>query len=581
MKALLIGTDFLKDVDGGFKMIETNTNCGLSVDPNKYIDKTLFENFILNGGFDELHLIYHQSNTHIFTYPNELEPDITSPDGYVFVNTFDTYVRDFCDNNGVTYIGHKVDTGAITIPYIEDTSNKLIIRISYDTTALIDDTYTKDNWEFLKLMHDHDPNLIAKTYIDDTILGFDSIGNTLRDNGNHPNYCVKKRITPSDNNIYPKLYKITTIGELTNLKASLLIDEYIQEYVYDSTEILNNKHKHYRSVDMLYGSNLDTMNLWVTEETNILDMVITPDYDDNGMVQIWDRPRYTSKSNRNTSDIARKFSADAGTKIIKTDDTIIDVDSISVGDQVKSIDIPDLSSNYAGQLYDWTGSTVSIKNNFIISATTLNEKTSYPYFGDIIEVETQIGIVFSDVPHAQIFRSEVMSGTSVTKLVGYELLNIGDTILIYDKVQNEIIEDQIIDIKYSMENTIAYSLNFESLDLFLTLEETANSSRYGIITHNFDYDCQYYACSSGYVNGGCGAPACFECLSGFVVPCCSYVSSCCRVDYMYPGPILYQDLSVNSWCTWTQPPPTYCSNNAFRHLAGTQCNSQKYPPAST
>ena len=50
-------------------------------------------------------------------------------------------------------------------------------------------------------MNDTNPTIIPKTYINDTELGFDSIGTTLRDNGTHPNYCIKKRITPTDNNI--------------------------------------------------------------------------------------------------------------------------------------------------------------------------------------------------------------------------------------------------------------------------------------------------------------------------------------------------------------------------------------------
>ena len=45
--------------------------------------------------------------------------------------------------------------------------NKLIIRIAYDTTALIDDIYANDNWQFLKLMYDTDENSIPKTYIND------------------------------------------------------------------------------------------------------------------------------------------------------------------------------------------------------------------------------------------------------------------------------------------------------------------------------------------------------------------------------------------------------------------------------
>ena len=78
-------------------------------------------------------------------------------------------------------------------------------------------------------MYDTDNNSIPKCYINDTEFGIDSIGDTLRDNGNHPNYCIKKRVTPSVNKIYPKLFKLSTLEQLNDLKSNLEVDEYIQE----------------------------------------------------------------------------------------------------------------------------------------------------------------------------------------------------------------------------------------------------------------------------------------------------------------------------------------------------------------
>ena len=222
MRAVIIGTDFLKDIDGSFKAIETNTNIGIDVAVNNYIDTTSFTNFVLDNSFTEIHLIYTAVNVSI-TDTIEVEADRLN-----FLNFLKTSI---CEPNEITFVKHKLDENSLTIPFIEDGDNKLIIRISYDTTALLDDTYARDNWEFLKLMYDNSPNSIPKCYINDTEFGIDNIGETLRDNGNHPNYVIKKRITPTDNKIYPILHKLDTIEDLNNLKSSLELDEYIQEYI--------------------------------------------------------------------------------------------------------------------------------------------------------------------------------------------------------------------------------------------------------------------------------------------------------------------------------------------------------------
>ena len=55
-----------------------------------------------------------------------------------------------------------------------------------------------------------------------------------------------------------KVLKITTIEELGTLKESLDIDEYLQEYIYNPNDLIDNRVKFYRSVDLIYGSNLKT-----------------------------------------------------------------------------------------------------------------------------------------------------------------------------------------------------------------------------------------------------------------------------------------------------------------------------------
>ena len=523
MRAVITGTDFIKDTDGSFKAIETNTNIGMSVDITRYLDIDEFTNFVSTNEFNEIVFLYNVKNIQLYTQIGELEEEHPN---HRELNSLKSFLVKHYSGSTVNVTVQKIDETAVTIPNIEDSENKLILRVAYDTTALIDDIYARDNWEFLKLMYDSNPNSIPTTYINDNELGFDSIGTTLRDNGNHPNYCIKKRITPADNNVYPKLLKITTLEQLNSAKTVLESDEYIQEYIFNSSDLLENKLKVYRSVDMIYGPELDVLNLWMQEQTNILDIIDTPDYDDNNQVQIWDRNRYTTKYNTNTNEIAIKFSADAGTKILDVNNNIVLVDNLNTGDFVKSVSFPILQNDISEQtLRDWTGSTDSIITNYNVTSSQVVSKIEKPYFGQIIEFELENGTIFSDVPHASILAIAEVSGSLVSKFINYELLEIGSTIFLWDNNTDTIISSSITELRYSYQQLTAYSLNVDEFDLFLTLEES-DTNRYGLITHNYDYDCGVYICPFGEQMSA----QCIDCGNGSGVGACLTSIACCRIN---------------------------------------------------
>jgi hypothetical protein len=571
MRAVILGTDFIKDTDGSFKAIETNTNVGLSVDAARYMDLDSFTSFVESGSFDEITVIYTQANIQIFNAANELEPENST---YGISLPFYQLLKEYYSGSSVIVNQQVLTDTAVTIPNVTDSETKLIIRIAYDATALIDDTYARDNWEFLKLMNDSNPNSIPKTYIDDVELGFDSIGNVLRDNGNHPNYCIKKRITPTNNNVYPKLLKISTIQELDLVKSNLESDEYIQEYIFNPSDLLNNKTKVYRSVDMLYGGELDVINLWMCEQTNILDTISTPDYDDNNEIQIWDRNRYTTKYNAKTDDVGIKFSADAGTKILDTNDAIVYVQSLNVNDLVKSIDFPNIQYDAPEFVtMNWTGSSSDIINQSYVTSSKVASIIQKPYFGQIIEFELDNGSVFSDVPHATILTEQVISGSTLAKFSNYSALSTGSTVFVWDNDTNTMHTGSIINLYWSYQQLNAYSINLNQFDLFLTLEESSNN-RYGLVTHNYDYDCKNYTCpgysTAQYIPGA----TCQDCWTGQYVPTsgCTSVGNCCRYGpplYFTPG--YYQ---CQYW-VWGQG----CSVGSTQVTTGGFCNGNKLGPS--
>ena len=541
MRAVIIGTDFMKDTDGTFKALETNTNIQLDTQWSLNFDSASFENFVLSNNFTEVVLISNENNTspetsHTLNYEvNELRninanltanslPTIT------FNFTFNQYLQSFLSGSNIELISISTDKTSTTIPFVEDAEDKLIIRLSFDTTALIDDNYARDNWGFLKLMYDADNNSIPKCYINDSEFGIDSIGTTLRDNGNHPNYCIKKRVTPSDNKIYPKLYKISTLEELNTLKSNLEVDEYIQEYIFNDTDLFDGRINTYRSIDMLYGSNLDIINLQVIEKTKILPILSSADFDDNNQVQPWDRMRYLQKFYTTSNQVGLKLSATENTKVILPDGNIELAPNLQIGDAVKSIAfsaLPDESNT--DNLEMWSSSYDSIITDYQISSSFLENKSTNDYYGILVTIQTDLNSTFSDVSHAKIM---VKDGDDV-KFKSYVQLTNGDEIIIFDTAINQLITTTITNVNFRFDTFAAYTLDFEELDLFLTLEETENQSRYGLVTHNFGYDCRYWSVS--YFSGPGYCVQWVTCVGGTNFTTCgwngNFFGGCSRTVY--------------------------------------------------
>lgn len=494
MRAVILGTDFVRDTDGSFKTIETNTNIHPGVSLKYYFDVNVLDQIVSGSAINEMYFINKRNLSNGYLPEIELTPDspesIANASGFPKPD-FKQLLEYYCQNHGITFNNIMLDNHSVTVPYIEDTPNKLIIRISYDVTALIDDTYARDNWEFLKLMYDSNPLSIPKTYINDIELGFDSLGNTIRDNGVHPNYVVKKRITPADNHIWPNLYKINSIQELTQLKAGLANDEYIQEYVLNESDVLDGRLTHYRSVDLIYGPDLDILNLWNVQFSNAFELDAVCDYDDTNQVPFWERPKYIYKYNNNEK--SPKISADEGTKVFLPDTGLTLLSSLTANDRVKSITIPNLPMDELSyDLSKWSGSYTNLMANFEVSSSALNHMVvTGDWTGFLINIECSGGVNFSDVSHAIILKKEledINQNNYVVKFVEYDTLQPNDTLILFDSETNSLIEKQIVSITYTYNKVEVYSVNFEQLDLFLTVEETGN--RYGLLTHNFSYDCK-------------------------------------------------------------------------------------------
>ena len=240
MRTVLIGSDFMYDKDGNLKPIEINTAVGWDGPHQKVeddidcLDLTSLYQFVETKGFTSIH------------YVGEIVP-------------LNKKLESHYSGSSVTYEYHAVGSMAITIPFIEDNDETLIIRSAYDTTALVDDTYCRDKVEFMKLIQSQ-PFGSQFAYKDDTNQLVSNI-TTINDNGEHPNFILKSRYPGYDKDVYPKFFKVTTQEELNVILENVTSDYFLMENYCNTTNNFEGHVKVIRSLNMLYPTTLESIQI--------------------------------------------------------------------------------------------------------------------------------------------------------------------------------------------------------------------------------------------------------------------------------------------------------------------------------
>lgn len=539
MKAVVISTDYVKDINGDFKVLEINTSTDiLFKDANDYLDLDTLEQLVSDNGITNIEIIIPKNSQR-----KVIDLESTNPEP-VF-NYFENSIREKFTPINVTVNTHYTASDAISIPDVEDNDTTLIIRISYDATALIDSTYCYDNYEFLKLMYDTDSTSIPATYINDTEFGFDTIGTSIRDNGAYPNYLIKERFPTTNYEVYPKILKISNVEDLNSIKSNLSSNELLQEYVFNPSDTLEGKLQTYRVLSLVYGSDLDVLDLsHPFVHTNACAFSETVDFNTNGELAVWERPCYIQK-HRPKTDSKFRYQFDNESKILMPDGSISNVEDIQSGSILKTLSFAGMPlDELSSSSINWSSSFSELNNNLEVTTTTVAEYSSTNKTVWLVNLELSNGSTFIDVEYGKLL-SKVSEQTEY-KFNRFQDLSVNDSIILFNNQTNLIEEVSVVDIKYSYEVLDVYSVDVEPIDVILTSEEGVEIPTYAIYQHNPAPSCKTCCCSASYpantyqqcfTTGGGGwcynvYPAtydvciegscpynCYECVSGCITGC--------------------------------------------------------------
>jgi len=453
MKGTIIGSDLLEH-SGGVKFLEINTNTTIYNDGADMLDYDTLFDMLNTNNIDEFHFIW----TEIDAY-------------YPLTGTyrFKEILQEKCVENNITFTEYQVPVGSITVPYIEDTPNKFILRQSFDTTALIDDTYCADKFEFFKLMEG--TQLIPKNFQVNDEIGMNTFDVLDTTNPEHPNVLIKARSPLYDAQSYPELHILTEESQLSELKESLPTGHLIQEFVYSNDNLVNGKYAIIRSIDILYGSELDVINMGGYKQNTIIPV----DFSDNEFVENTTKLNQKSRYKYITKHITGKigdYHTDDDSMILNYNGTLSDVDTIQLGDYIRSIDFVDFNGNHAANFEEgkinvlgWDGNLEQSNTTLTSMSSSLNGITSQSVDTMFIRITTVDGRSWVDAPSCKYYIEQ--SGSLATSFESLNNMYVGDKLIVTDKDTNELktLEVASLEMEYGVKTI--YSLDFEPSDLFL------------------------------------------------------------------------------------------------------------------
>lgn len=459
------------------KVLEVNTNARIFSrrDYMKMHDFNPLFDFILENQFTSVDVIHQIYNSDVV--------DV---------------IEEFCDDNEITFQRHPTAINSITVPYIEDSDDKLILRMSYDTTAIVDEEYAKDKFKLARSIQGTE--LTPKTYIKSDDINVDELSN-LEDftyNGSSPNFILKKRYPDYEKAEFPKCLKFENKQQLTDYMNSIGDDVLLQEFI-NCNNHTNNKRLIHRSIDIVYGSELTTIPLGGYRVTNIVAEDIWENTWSNGTwgeLALKDRGKYITYY-LSDSLHSSNYVYDEDQSVLMADGSLKTFAEVSEEDMVKSLNIPELplDEELGYNINVWTGSYSEVVTNSQLTDTKVVTKYSSGVINDyFLRLTFDDGNSYDDITSTNIL---IKSG-SLVRFISLDMAVPGDEFLMYNVSESKVEIKTLTNIEVVWkEGETLGAIDVEPYDLFLPFVH----NDYTLIQHNVCNQprCRETGCATSFV----------------------------------------------------------------------------------
>lgn len=487
MKGTIIGSDLLQS-NNSVKFLEINTNTTIYNEGADLLDYDSLFTMLSENNIDEFHFIW----TELQAY---------KPLSEQF--KFKKILEQKCQENNISFAEYEVPTNSVTVPYVEDAENKFILRQSFDTTALVDELYCANKFEFFSLMTG--TTYTPKTYFNSESLNMDTLDMVDYNTTEVPNLLVKPKTPIYEITEYPAIYRVGNPTELETLKDSVDSNHLVQEFIFSEDNLVEGRYSVIRSIDIIYGPNLDVINMGGYTQSTIIPITFSEDEFLLGTNKLNQKSRYkyiTKELGGDTVD----YHTDDDSVILKFDGSLSDVDTIQLGDVIRSIDYVDFNDNKASNfeegkidVFGWDSTLDRDNQTLTQTGSTLQNINSASIDTIFIRITLSDGRTWTDSPSSTYYIQE--KNLTSTKFEKVNKLYVGDKLVITDSNTNQLTTIEITGLEMEYAKKTVYNLDFEPSDLFLVDIGDGDFS----VMHNSCW------CPWNYCNSYCNSSACPGC----------------------------------------------------------------------
>jgi hypothetical protein len=262
MKGTLFSADFVKDSTGNLRLLELNTDTGASAAWAARLDFSGLINVITSNNINEVHVIYKQFQDNIVEAFSQSITESGAP---------------------ITFYSHIEEVETIYPTIIEDADNKFILRLAYDESAIFDSTYCRDKEQVLKLFHDNENyNAVPEFYFSSSLeTTYDNLRREASST-NMPDLALKNVNNVKGSITFLKVQGTGSVEENFNSFLDKLGEERLAVNYYES--IGESNQRSIRSINVIYGPNLETIQLGCFDGGAIFDKPATLKLGEDGVV---------------------------------------------------------------------------------------------------------------------------------------------------------------------------------------------------------------------------------------------------------------------------------------------------------
>lgn len=462
MKGTLFSADFIEDSSGNLRLMELNTDTGVSTNGLDYIDFTEFINTLSELNITQVHTISKSWHSDfVLLLSQSLQANAP------FISSFSNSLEE--------------DT-TIYPNAIEDTPTKFILRMAYDESAIFDSEYAKNKLGPLELFTDSgDSGSVVEYFISSSTNGvIDYLPNEFN-SSNIPDVVCKNLNTNINNGL--EFYKIGKSNETPENRYSEFKSNFDENNLlikfYENPS--DTKVKSVRSFNIVYGSNLDVINIGNYISEGLFEKPTSIEFDDTQISNKTNIKHYyelttTYPKFTNIYNWGGIFEEE---QVIKSDGTPVLISSASIGTELKSYFIEGApNTDIVSEFMAWSypGSELPF-GSYETGSIVVNNIEQELSFNTIFHITTQDGAEFraSGGTHLLIYdiQKDVLRYESVYQIdeTKHQLINVtGNPVGIASSVA------EILDGDYS-----SYVIDMETTDTYFLYNGELSVK---IVTHN-------------------------------------------------------------------------------------------------